>query len=84
MKIGIMLGDDIGHEVVPECVKVMQAAAARVRAGDRVADLPIGKHGHEEHGNTLPEITEKALWELDGWIMGPIGHAAYPRNDPPG
>ena len=26
--------------------------------------------------------TEKALWELDGWIMGPIGHAAYPRNDP--
>jgi 3-isopropylmalate dehydrogenase len=27
-------------------------------------------------------LTEKALWELDGWIMGPIGHAAYPRNDP--
>src|SRR5439155_974941 len=36
---------------------------------------------HEEHGNTLPAVTEKALWDLDGWIMGPIGHAAYPRND---
>ncbi len=28
MKIGILLGDDIGHEVVPECVKVMEEAAA--------------------------------------------------------
>ena len=33
-------------------------------------------------GNTLPPSTEAALWKLDGWIMGPIGHAAYPRNDP--
>ena len=28
MKIGIMHGDDIGLEVVPEAVKVMKAAAA--------------------------------------------------------
>jgi isocitrate/isopropylmalate dehydrogenase len=26
-------------------------------------------------------VTEQALRELDGWIMGPIGHAAYPRGD---
>ena len=44
--------------------------------------LPIGKDGHEQHGNTLPAMTEAALRNLDGWIMGPIGHAAYPRNDP--
>ena len=30
LKIGILLGDDIGLEVVPECVKVMKAAAATV------------------------------------------------------
>lgn len=82
MKIGILLGDDIGHEVVPECVKVMKAAAARTGLAIDWETLPIGKHGHEQHGNTLPAPTEKALWELDGWIMGPIGHAAYPRNDP--
>ena len=29
MKIGILLGDDIGLEVVPECIKVMKAAAVR-------------------------------------------------------
>ncbi len=82
MKIGILLGDDIGHEVVPECVKVMKTAAARTGLAIDWQPLPIGKHGHEQHGNTLPESTEAALRKLDGWIMGPIGHAAYPRNDP--
>jgi 3-isopropylmalate dehydrogenase len=81
LKIGILLGDDIGHEVVPECVKVMKAGAARTGLAIEWQQLPIGKHGHEQHGDTLPAVTEKALWELDGWIMGPIGHAAYPRND---
>lgn len=82
MKIGILLGDDIGLEVVPECVKVMKAAAAKTGLAIEWHALPIGKAGHEAHGNTLPEITEKTLRGLDGWVMGPIGHAAYPRNDP--
>ncbi|MGH6725197.1 MAG: isocitrate/isopropylmalate dehydrogenase family protein [Pseudolabrys sp.] len=82
MNIGILPGDDIGHEVVPECVKVMKAAASRAGLAIDWHTLPIGKNGHDQHGNTLPAITEKALWKLDGWIMGPIGHAAYPRNDP--
>jgi isocitrate/isopropylmalate dehydrogenase len=29
LKIGILLGDDIGLEVVPEAVKVMKAAAKK-------------------------------------------------------
>ena len=81
MKIGVLLGDDIGLEVVPECVKVMKAAAARTALAIDWQPLPIGKSGHEQHGNTLPAVTEQALRQLDGWIMGPIGHAAYPRGD---
>src|SRR6516165_4212557 len=81
LKIGILLGDDIGLEVVPECIKVMKAAAARERLDIDWRALPIGKHGHEQHGNTLPAVTEQTLRELDGWVMGPIGHAAYPRGD---
>jgi 3-isopropylmalate dehydrogenase len=27
-------------------------------------------------------VTVEALKDTDGWIMGPIGHGAYPRNDP--
>ena len=81
MKIGILLGDDIGLEVVPEAVKVMKSAASRSGLAIDWQPLPIGKAGHELEGNTLPPTTEAALWKLDGWIMGPIGHAAYPRND---
>ena len=82
LKIGILAGDDIGLEVVPECIKVMKAAAARERLDIDWQPLPIGRRGHEEHGHTLPAVTEQALRELDGWVMGPIGHAAYPRGDP--
>jgi 3-isopropylmalate dehydrogenase len=82
LKIGILLGDDIGLEVVPECVKVMKAAAACEGLAIEWQELPIGKRGHEEHGNTLPAVTEQSLHGLDGWVMGPIGHAAYPRGDP--
>src|ERR1043166_1402042 len=82
LKSGVLLGADIGLEVVPECVKVIKAAAARAGLAIDWRALPIGRRGHVEHGNTLPSVTETALRDLDGWIMGPIGHAAYPRNDP--
>jgi 3-isopropylmalate dehydrogenase len=81
LKIGVLLGDDIGLEVVPECVKVMKAAAGSEHLDIDWHPLPIGKAGHEAHGDTLPAITEQTLRTLDGWIMGPIGHAAYPRGD---
>lgn len=40
LEIGILLGDDIGPEVVPEAVKVMQAAAARACADIEWHSLP--------------------------------------------
>jgi 3-isopropylmalate dehydrogenase len=45
LKIGILLGDDIGLEVVPECVKVMKAAAACTGLAIEWHPLPIGKAG---------------------------------------
>jgi 3-isopropylmalate dehydrogenase len=30
----------------------------------------------------MPKYTTDALEQVDGWLMGPIGHNAYPRNDP--
>ena len=82
LKIGILLGDDIGPEVVPECVKVMKAAAAKAGLDVHWQDFPIGRRGHELHGHTMPQQTVDGLKDFDGWIMGPIGHGSYPRNDP--
>ena len=82
LKIGILEGDDIGLEVVPESVKVMKAAAAKTGLEIAWRPLPVGRKAHETHGTTLPQSTVDALADVDGWIQGPIGHNAYPRNDP--
>ena len=82
LKIGVLLGDDIGLEVVPEAVKVMKAAAARTGLAIEWSDHAIGKRGHELHGHTFPQQTIAELEKTDGWLCGPIGHNAYPRNDP--
>ena len=81
LKIGILLGDDIGLEVVPEAVKVMKAAAAKAGLQVEWLPLPIGRKAHETHGHTMPDSTVEALKGVDGWLQGPIGHNAYPRND---
>ena len=82
LKIGILLGDDIGLEVVPEAIKVMQAAAARTGLAVEWLPLPIGRSGHETHGHTMPDVTVQTLKTVNGWLQGPIGHNAYPRHDP--
>lgn len=81
-RIAILEGDDIGLEVVPECVKVMRAAAAKAGVVIDWQPLPIGRRGHETHGHTMPQCTVDALQHVDGWLQGPIGHNSYPRNDP--
>jgi len=80
-KLGILEGDDIGLEVVPECVKVMKAAAAKAGLQIEWLPLPIGRKGHGTHGHTMPQVTVDALKGVDGWVQGPIGHNAYPRDD---
>ena len=64
-------------------VKVMRAAAQKVRAGNRLASRcrSAGKR-IDELGYTLPPGTLEKLDTLDGWVLGPIGHQAYPKGNP--
>jgi 3-isopropylmalate dehydrogenase len=59
----------------------MKAAAAKTGLAIEWHEFLLGKAGHEKYGNTLPPVTEQGLRGMDGWIMGPIGHNAYPRGD---
>jgi len=82
LKIGILNGDDIGLEVVPECVKAMRAAAQKTGLEIDWHPVPIGKKALDELGHTLPPGTLEKLDTLDGWVLGPIGHQAYPKGMP--
>ena len=80
LKIGILNGDDIGLEVVPETIKVMKAAAARCNVPIEWHPVPIGRAALDTVGSTLPDGTLEKLDTLDGWVLGPIGHQAYPKT----
>ncbi|HEY0337323.1 MAG TPA: isocitrate/isopropylmalate dehydrogenase family protein [Burkholderiales bacterium] len=82
LKIGILEGDDIGLEVVPETIKVMRAAAQKCGLEIEWHPTPVGRKAYDELGYTLPPGTLEKLDTLDGWVLGPIGHQAYPKNTP--
>ncbi|MGZ5092382.1 MAG: isocitrate/isopropylmalate dehydrogenase family protein [Burkholderiales bacterium] len=82
LKIGILQGDDIGLEVVPETIKAIRAAAQKCGLEIEWHPTPIGRKAYEELGYTLPPGTLEKLDTLDGWVLGPIGHQAYPKNTP--
>ncbi len=79
LRIGILNGDDIGHEIVPASVEVSRAAAELHGVAIDWRPLPIGRTALDTHGHTLPAETLATLKSLDGWILGPIGHRAYPK-----
>jgi 3-isopropylmalate dehydrogenase len=80
LRIGILNGDDIGHEIVPASVAMARAAAELHGVAIDWQPLPIGRVALDTHGSTLPPGTLEALKTLDGWILGPIGHRAYPKG----
>ncbi len=77
--IGILNGDDIGHEIVPAAVDVVKAAAEKTGLKIDWRPMPIGRTALDTHGSTFPEGTMETLARMDGFILGPIGHQAYPK-----
>ena len=77
--LGVLDGDDIGHEIVPASVRL--ACAAAERHGLRIAwqPMPVGRRALDTHGATLPPGTLEKLAQMDGFVLGPIGHRDYPR-----
>ncbi len=78
--IGVLNGDDIGHEIVPASVEVLSAAAAKRGVAIDWRPTPIGRSALDSHGSTLPDGTLESLARMDGFILGPIGHRAYPKG----
>jgi len=80
-RLGVLLGDGIGPEIVPASVRVVDAALAAAAGADPVDwhELPLGASAIEEHSSAIPPSTVEALAGLDGWLLGPHDSAAYPE-----
>ncbi|MFD6677407.1 isocitrate/isopropylmalate dehydrogenase family protein [Rhodococcus zopfii] len=79
-RIGLLVGDGIGHEIVPATRHVVDAAVAA--SGGPAIDwvpLPLGADAIATHGTPIPESTLDALADLDAWILGPHDNASYPE-----
>jgi 3-isopropylmalate dehydrogenase len=79
-RLGVLLGDGIGPEIVPSSVAMVDAAVAA--AGVDPIDwheLPLGASALAEFESHTPESTLKALEDLDGWLLGPHDSAGYPE-----
>lgn len=79
LTLGVLNGDDIGLEIVPAAVDVVKAAAMRTGLEIDWRPMPLGRTALDTHGSTFPEGTIEALQKMDGFILGPIGHQAYPK-----
>jgi len=79
-RLGLLLGDGIGPEIVPAAATVLGAALAA--AGAPQPDwvrLPLGAAAITTAGSPTPATTLDALAGLDGWLLGPHDSAAYPE-----
>jgi 3-isopropylmalate dehydrogenase len=77
--LGVLEGDDIGHEIVPAAVQVASAAAGKQGLRIDWRPMPIGRRALDTHGSTLPAGTLETLARMDGFVLGPIGHREYPK-----
>lgn len=78
-RIGVLIGDGVGPEIVPETVRAIEAAVGAVAPGAvELVELPMGLDAIERFGSMVPDRTVEELRSCRGWIMGPHDSAAYP------
>jgi len=80
-RIAIIPGDGVGKEVIPEAVKVMQAAAS---AGGRelaLTEFDWGADRYLRDGTTLPaDAVEMFHRDFDAILLGAMGDPRVPSN----
>lgn len=71
-------GDGIGPEIASAAEQVARAACAAFAVPLRIERLEIGFVALASHGTTIPDAVIRRAREVDGVILGPVSHNAYP------
>ena len=75
MKIAILPGDGIGHEIIAEAVKVLRALELPFET--EFAD--VGGTAYANHGHPLPEATLALAKAADAVLFGAVGDYQYDK-----
>jgi 3-isopropylmalate dehydrogenase len=78
-RLGLLVGDGIGPEIVPPAAGVVEAAMQAVGARVDWVPLPFGRKAIDDFGTAVPPRTLEGLSSVDAWMVGPHDNASYPE-----
>jgi isocitrate/isopropylmalate dehydrogenase len=78
MKILVLPGDGIGPEITSPTIEVLEAASTAHGLGLEIETADIGFASLEREGTTLPPAVLDRIPQVDGVVLGPVSHYAYP------
>jgi tartrate dehydrogenase/decarboxylase / D-malate dehydrogenase len=79
-KIGVIPGDGIGQEVVPEAQRVLTAAGDRFGAFFAFQEFDWGSEHYFRHGVMMPPAALDLLRACDAILLGAVGHPDIPDH----
>lgn len=81
MKILVLPGDGIGPEITAATLDVLRAVDGRLGLGLELEVRDIGLTSLAAEGSTLPDGVMARIPQVDGVILGPVSHYAYPPRE---
>ena len=79
-KIAVIAGDGVGQEVIPEGIRVLDAAAKRCDAAFEYTHYDWGSDYYFQHGRMMPPNGVDLLRAADAIFLGAIGHPDIPDH----
>lgn len=79
-EIALIPGDGIGTEVMPEAVRVLEAAGRRFNIGFRFREFPWSCRQFSETGAMMPADGVDQVRECDAILLGAVGFPGVPDH----
>jgi tartrate dehydrogenase/decarboxylase/D-malate dehydrogenase len=80
LRIAVIAGDGIGHEVVPEGIKVLEAAGRKFGIKFEFKDLDWSCERYRQTGRMMPEDGLQQIADMDAVFLGAVGHPDVPDH----
>jgi isocitrate/isopropylmalate dehydrogenase len=78
MNLAILPGDGIGPEIMAVTMDALARVGRRFALDLRLQTHDVGLAALARSGSTLPDTVIEACRVADGFVLGPVGHHAYP------